>query len=329
MKKLVFLIVGIAISGFCLYLVFRGLALKDIGQALHQADFRWIGIASIVYGLGFVTRTLRWQGLMQSIRKIPASDLLNPMVLGFFANNILPFRMGELVRAHVTGKKFGISRTASLATIILERLFDTISFLTIFLIVTLVLPFPSAVKYAAGLMAMGCAVLCISLFLATTHQQKALGQITHLPLPQTWKDRMSYLLTNFTHGVSGLTRPSFIIKAVCFSMAVWTIEGTTLYCIAHAFPIHLTYPQAYFVLFFLGLSVTLPQAPGYIGAMEAAGVGALWLLGIPREQGLPVILAAHGFQFLFIGTLGCIALWREGISLGSLITSAPSESETV
>ena len=82
------------------------------------------------------------------------------------------------------------------------------------------------------------------------------------------------------------------------------------------------YGQAFFLLFALGLSVTLPQAPGYVGTFELFGVTALTFLGIPKDQGLAVILAVHGTQFIFITLLGSLALWKEGLTFRSLTSPA-------
>jgi uncharacterized protein (TIRG00374 family) len=303
---------GLIVSGICLYFVFRGLSLRDVWTAMRQAQLIWILAAMALYACGYAMRAVRWAGLIEPIQKIPAGQLVRPLIIGFFANNVLPFRMGELVRAHVTGQKFNISRTASLGTILLERICDTISFLTIFLAVAMFFPFPPGVKHAAYVLAVGCLTLIVLLFLASVHQHRAHQLLTHLPLSHRWQEKAQHMLVNFTHGVSGMKRGSFVIQALLLSMVIWLIEGSTLYLIARAFPIPFTFPEAFFLLFFLGLSVTLPQAPGYVGTVELFGVTALTLLGIPREQGLPLILTIHGMQFIFILILGVWALWKEG-----------------
>lgn len=151
--------------------------------------------------------------------------------------------------------------------------------------------------------------------------------VNHLPVSETLRMKLQDLLLNFVHGLSGITQGHYVVKAMATSVAVWIAEGTNVYCIVHAFPIAISYAQAYFVLFFLGLSVTLPQAPGYVGTVELFGVMALSLLGIPKEKGLPVILTIHGIQFCFIGSLGCLALWKEGLSLGKLLNCSEISPE--
>src|SRR5207245_6866228 len=111
-----------------------------------------IFLALAIYIVDFLLRSKRWSILIEPVRRTPASDLFWVMIIGFFANNVLPLRMGELVRAHISGKKLNISRTASLGTILLERLCDTLSFLTIFLVASLSSPFPHSMNNATCLL---------------------------------------------------------------------------------------------------------------------------------------------------------------------------------
>jgi uncharacterized protein (TIRG00374 family) len=234
--------------------------------------------------------------------------------------------MGELARAHVAGQKFGISRTASLGTIVLERICDVIAFLSIFLIVALFFPFPDKVRHAAYAMGSGCALLIAALYMTSHHEARAQAWLMHLPISGKWKGKLQEAVANFTHGVSGIKEGMYVLKALLLSYLIWGIEGSTVYLIARAFPVHLTYPQAYFLTFFIGLAVTLPQAPGYVGTVELLGVTALSLLGIPRDQGLPIILTIHGTEFAFIVLLGLWATWKEGLSMSNLMSQKETAS---
>src|SRR6185437_13401563 len=120
------LFIGFAVAAVCLYFVFRGISIPETLHAVRQAKPLWIAAALALYTVGYSLRTIRWRLLLEPIKEIPTAELFRPLVIGFFANNILPFRMGEFVRAHVCGRKFQISRTASLGTILLERICDTL-----------------------------------------------------------------------------------------------------------------------------------------------------------------------------------------------------------
>lgn len=313
------LAIGSAIAAICLYFAFRGLSIRETLETFRAANPRWILLAIAVYATGYLLRSLRWEILIDSLKRIPAAQLFAPLIIGFFANSILPFRMGELVRAHVTGSKFRLSRTASLGTIFLERLCDAISFLAVFMAAALFFPFPSPVKKGAASLGMACGAATLGLVLIVWRRQRFLTLIERWPLKPAWRAKIRDGVSHFAQGVSGMKQGRPVLRALALSLAIWTIEGTTLYLIARAFSVPLHYPQSFFLLFFIGLAVALPQAPGYVGTVEFFGVTALSLLGIPKEQGLPVILAIHGTQIGFILLLGLWALWHEGWSVGKIM----------
>jgi len=317
MKKQMLL--GILIAIVCLYFAFRGISITGLFHALRTARLRWIACALMIYSIGYILRAFRWRILMEPIRRCSAGELFAPMIIGFLANNILPFRMGEFIRAHVTGTKFNVSRTASLGTILLERLCDTVSFLSTFIAVALIFPFPGVVEKGAAALGLLCILVTASLVIILRHRDRFQEVVEKLRIPQNWKRTIEHLVGNFAQGVSSLKKARHVAGALLLSLVIWTIEGSYLYLIAKSLSAPLSYPQAFFLLFFMGLAVTLPQAPGYIGTLELFGVTALALLGIPKQQALPVILSIHGTQFCFILAVGMWALYHEGISLNSLI----------
>jgi len=310
--------IGYLFAAVCLYFAFRGISFHQFAETLSQAKLKWVFLAFLVYMIDFFIRAERWALLIRPIRTIAARALFWPMIIGFFANNVLPLRMGELVRAHVCGIKFKISRTASLGSILLERIGDTLSFLTTFLVASLFYPFPHYMEKGAWLLGISCLLAIAFLFFIRFYEIRFHAAVDWSPLPSSWKIRIKHLATHFIHSTSGLTRPRYVTEAMVLSLMVWTLEGSFLYVMAHAFSMPLRYSEAFFLLFALGLSVTLPQAPGYVGTFEFFGVTALSLLGFSKSQALPLILAVHGMQFALVGILGLIGLWREGLSLQSL-----------
>src|SRR5258708_7543160 len=146
--------IGYLLAGVCLYFAFRGISFQDFFQTLSQAKLRWVFLAIGIYLIDFGVRAERWALLIRPMQKIAPRDLIWPMIIGFFANNILPLRMGEIVRAHIFGKKFNISRTASLGSIFIERIGDTLAFLTTFLTASLFYSFPRYMQ--KGAWALGC-----------------------------------------------------------------------------------------------------------------------------------------------------------------------------
>jgi len=320
------IMIGYLLAAVCLYLAFRGISFKVFGETLMHARLNWVVLALFLYLIEYALRTMRWALLLRPVRAVPSKDLFWPLTIGFFANNILPLRMGEFVRAHVCGTKFKISRTASLGSIFLERIGDTISFLATFLVASLFYPFPPYMEKGAWLLGGCCVLAIIVLILIRQHETAFHRLLDQSPIPPSWNARVKHLGTHFIHSTSGITQPRYVIEAMVFSILIWIMEGTYLYLMSQALMVPIKYGEAFFLLFALGLSVTLPQAPGYVGTFEFFGVSALALLGISKSQGLPLILAIHGTQFTFITILGVIGLWREGLSFHQL-TSTTTTSQ--
>jgi len=310
------------VAAICFYFAFRGISFRHIWESLHQASPGPISLALFLYFIDYVLRSKRWSILLAPVKPIPSVQLFGVMLIGFFANNVLPLRMGELVRAHLCGTKFNISRTASLGTILLERLCDALSFLTTSLVASWFIPIPPSMKRGAWLLGGSCIAVIVAI-LVMHHQEETFRRfLVWSPVPVRWKPKIDNFATHFIHSTSGITQPRFVIEAIAYSLVVWILEGTFLYLLAIAFSVPLTYAGCFFLLFALGLSVTLPQAPGFVGTFELFGTMALSLLGIPKTQGLPMVLAVHGLQFLFISVIGMLALWKEGLSLHSLTSTA-------
>jgi hypothetical protein len=123
MKKWQFWL-GVLISILFLWLALRGLKLGDFWGAMQKANYIWLVPGILVYFVGVWVRAWRWHYLLGPIKKIPTKTMFPVTTIGYMGNNIYPARAGEVLRAVVLKRKEGVSVSASLATIIVERIFD-------------------------------------------------------------------------------------------------------------------------------------------------------------------------------------------------------------
>src|SRR5450432_1762682 len=124
MRRWIFLGAGLLISVFFLYIGFQGLDLSQVAQTVIHAQFIWLVPGVIVYFLAVWGRTWRWHYLLRPLKDIPLRRLFPIVVIGYMGNNVYPFRAGEVIRAYVLKRNENVKITASLATIIVERIFD-------------------------------------------------------------------------------------------------------------------------------------------------------------------------------------------------------------
>ncbi len=138
MKRLIALLIGVAVSIFFLVIGLQGLNFADVFNVIRHANFAWIIPGVAIYFLAVWGRTWRWHYLLRPMKDIPLARLFPIVVIGYMGNNVYPFRAGEVIRAFVLYRNEQVKVTASLATIVVERIFDG---LVMLIFVFVALPF--------------------------------------------------------------------------------------------------------------------------------------------------------------------------------------------
>ncbi|HXG40830.1 MAG TPA: lysylphosphatidylglycerol synthase transmembrane domain-containing protein, partial [Candidatus Limnocylindrales bacterium] len=116
---------GIAVSVVALAIALRGVDLARTAEVLRSAAPVWVATMLAFNVADVAFRGLRWQRLLAPIRHVPYPRMFGYLLIGYLANNVLPARLGELVRSHVLGEREGVSRTTTLGTVVVERVIDT------------------------------------------------------------------------------------------------------------------------------------------------------------------------------------------------------------
>ena len=160
-RKYVYLLLGLTISVVLLWFLFRNVNFEDLYSALSGANYYWLIPNAVFIVFTMYQRAYRWHFMVAPIKKVEFSKLLAATCIGFMANNVLPLRLGEFVRAYsLSSQDRGITKSASLANIFVERLvFDLIALLLIFGLVLTVAPveFDDRMELGIGL------TLCVAL----------------------------------------------------------------------------------------------------------------------------------------------------------------------
>jgi hypothetical protein len=115
---------GVLISLFFMYLALRGLHLQALAQAMGNANYLWLIPGVGVYLIAVWARAWRWHYLLRPVKSIPTRSMFPIVAIGYMGNNIYPARIGEVLRAVILKEKEDVPVSASLATIIVERVFD-------------------------------------------------------------------------------------------------------------------------------------------------------------------------------------------------------------
>ena len=318
------------VSVLFLVLAMRGFQFRDAAAALSSADPRYILPALGSYFLSYVFRTVRWRIILAPIKKVEHLRLFRYLVIGYTANNLLPARLGEFIRAYVTGVKEGISRTSSFAGLVLERIFDGVTIVLIFtgllFMFDLDHPWLRATAYTAAL----CFLGGLGFLLALTFRRAAALAFAefflHL-LPERAAAGIRALLLKFIGGLDLLRRPGPFIASFLLSFPVWLAEGGVYYLYLQAFHVDVPWHAAALALVVVNLSAMIPSSPGMVGVFQFACSEALAIYGVAAGVGLTLSVAVHATQIIPVTVLGLVFLSRMGLSLFSLQRAAARSGE--
>jgi glycosyltransferase 2 family protein len=320
---------GVLISAVLLYFSLRELKFAEFWEVIKNAQYVWVIPGVAVYFMGVWVRTWRWHYMLRPLKKIPTASMFPVVCIGYFGNNILPARAGEVLRAFVLRKREGVPVSASLATVIVERIFDGVVMLGF---VFINLPELARLTGDAGfgginirdLAVIGTVVfggallvfLLAAMFPFVT-ERIAVWFINHF-VPAAARPKTTELTTRFLSGLESLRSPRDVLMIFVTTVLIWLFETGKYWFVMLAFPF--TTPLSFFTLMLMNgivnLATTLPSAPGYVGTFDGPGIAVLMAFGVSQPIAAGYTLVLHFALWAPITLVGAIYFLREGLKWG-------------
>ncbi|MDQ6905617.1 MAG: flippase-like domain-containing protein [Chloroflexota bacterium] len=310
--------IGIAISVVFLYLALRGQDFGALWRAMREASYVWLIPAIGCYFVGVVIRTYRWHILLRSTANIPMRRLWPVIVIGYMANNILPLRAGELVRTYVLSEREKVSRSATLATIVVERVFDGLTMLAFIVFAALFIDINARVRQlviVAALLFLGGLAVFFFLAFAGAWRVRILRPI-FARLPHAITVRIEALIIEFVAGLGSLRRAGDSGLVAVSSVAAWGMEATMYALVARGFGLALNPAGAMLTTGVANLFTLVPSSPGYIGPFEAGTLLVIQqILKLPVETTGAFALVLHAALYFPITVWGMYYWFSQHLSL--------------
>ncbi len=324
-------LLAVSLSAAFLYWALRGVHFSDVLHLLGEVRAWPIVITVALATSTFVLRIFRWRILLRGPggEPLPTGPLWHAIAIGFMANNVLPFRTGELLRSLVITRLTRTRLTSALSSIAAERLFDGIA-IVLLLAVGLIfsgLPADAGVQghslrhiaiSAGAVFAAGLVVA--ALVVAFPRQAEAVVR-RMVPFPRL-AERLVALIEGVVHGLSVLQSPARMLVVLAWSLFIWSVNVLSFYVAFSAFAIPVNFFGAMLLQGILAFAISVPSAPGYVGVFETAIKATLLLYGIGEDRAVTYALVYHATTFLPITLLGAWSLARTGIGLRSLRRAA-------
>lgn len=304
---------GILLSLLAVGLILRRIDLKSVGAELLRFGWgAWLG-GVCIYMLAFIPRGWRWKLMLPNSRQLPWGEVTRTVVVGYAANNILPFRLGEVVRSVVAGTRFKISKVTCLGTIAAEKILDGCCLLAL---LAAALPFITirrdsqpvlqrlsiAVGILFGVSLLGC-------FALARWDRRLVGWGQHR-LPSGAMRVLKTALAAVEVFKDGRTT----LATALLTLVVWTLEGLCFCVFLSRMGVDGVLPKGFFCLVIVNLSILVPSAPGYVGVFQAGAVAALLALGMDASRGLALAIVTHAAQYIPTTILGVVFAAMMGLS---------------
>ena len=330
---------GIIISAVFLYLSLRGLKLGEFWVVLKNANYWWLIPGVAVYFVAVWVRAWRWHYLLRPLKKIHTTTMFPIVTIGYMGNNIYPARAGEVLRAAMLKQREGVPISASLATVVVERIFDGVVMLAfVFLnlpelarvtsnsgvIAGINIPIPELAVIGA-LIFIGALLIFMAAAMFPKMTEKLLDAVVLPLVPRRFKLQTRDIAMRFLSGLESLRSPFEALMILFTTVIIWLLETGKYWIVMHAFPIHVSFFTLMLMNGIVNLATTIPSAPGYVGTFDAPGIAVLVAYGVNQAIAASYTLVLHVALWLPITLLGAYYYFSQPLRWGEQMQGLRNE----
>ena len=303
-------VVGLTISVVALWLVFRTVDLGSALAILRTASPAWIAVMFVAMLAEIAVRALRWRVILAPVARVRYQRTVQYLTIGYAANNVLPARLGELVRAHYVGDREGVSRSTALGTIVVERVIDFTALVAIAAAALVILGVRGDLVSAIELGVVVALVLVLGLVVALVGHR--LPGFDRAARAAERYPRIRALAETFRAGLAVAGRPRTMVPAIALTLVAWTLTTITFAAGAQAVGIQLAWSQAALLAAGVNLVTAIPSGPGFVGTWELAAVRILALFGVASDTAFAFALLVHVSTLAVTTIIGAASFLRIG-----------------
>lgn len=328
-------IVSILISAVFLFLAFKDIHFSTFYGALQETEWSVVIALSLLVVLSMVIRAWRWKMLLKPLKNIPYHSVFSFTMIGFMSNNVLPAHAGEIVRAYLIGRKEGISRFGAFTTIIIERLFDVLALVLLFLYVLIVSPMPRWFRNGGLFFGTAGIVLLTALMILSLNKRWGRNLLFKLAekVPPRFRSFLQNNLKSFLSGLDVLKEWKSMAGIFLVSILLWLVLILTVGVMLWRYPLEVELsPAPLFllsttVIVLLSFAIIIPSSPGYFGVTQLVFVIAFELVNLSKVDALACSVILNLTQYIPITLIGVFYLFKEGYSFREIRVAEETPAE--
>lgn len=318
-------LVGCAVGGACLVWLIRQVSLAQALVSVRRLDWSLVALAVATDVIAYVIQGWRWSLLLRPVRRTSFIATTEAIYVGLFANEILPLRAGEIIRACALSRSLGTSISSIVPSILVERLFDGI-WLGIGMSVTaLVVPLPARLREAGDIFGTAMLVATGAFVMMVFRSSTSAGR-SPAHARTTWLGAARNAVREVSAGVHeiGFTRTT--LAAAALSLLFLLSQALAFWLVMRACGLRMSPWVAAAVLLMVHLGTILPSAPANVGTFQVFAVVALGIFGVERAAATAFSMVLFLVLTVPLWALGGIAVARRGLSIAALRGAAEARS---
>ena len=306
MNKYIKLIFGISMSIAGLYYAFSGVDFNKLWNIIKQIDFFYGFISLFIILFSNVVRALRWQILVDPLEGVSFKPAFSAIMIGYFGNSVLPFRMGEFLRAYVLAEKTSLNAPTAFGTIVTERILDFVGLSLIIILTIVVYP----INWISQSIIIGVVVLSLSAFILIFYYNEIekLFSFDIEKIKFFQRNMVLKIITVFTKLISGavtIRSTNKVMLILLYTVLIWMMYCFSTYFALMSTGISIKWYEVCVLIISTTFAISVPAAPAYIGTYHASVVYILTTFFIVSQvdaQASAILIHAVGtIPFIIIG----------------------------
>jgi uncharacterized protein (TIRG00374 family) len=300
------LAVGVPVSALFLWLAIRGSDTGKVKTALGDAKLGTLALAMSAFVVVYAAQAERWRRIA-AVRTVGWRTFAELVVSSVACNNVLPARIGDLLRARWLGRSAGVPAGRALATVVLDRACDLLV-LFAFLLATLpeVAGSGWSTRIALGTLAILVAIAVMLVFARAYTRRRARGRLET-------RNLVRRVLRDVVEGLAEPMGRRRLAAAIVLSAVAWLAFAAAAIGVGRSVGVHLGIVDALFVTAVINLGVAIPSSPGFVGTYQWLGVASLGLLDVDRSRALAFAILLQAIWFVPTTLLGGGVLAARGL----------------
>jgi uncharacterized protein (TIRG00374 family) len=304
-------VAAVALAAGLLFYSLRGIDWRQAIRIIRGASLPLLALSCAIISAALLLRAMRWRILLNARGRVPVATAFWATAAGYFGNNFLPARAGELVRSFIISSRGSLDGGFVLTTALAERVADAIVLVLISASILVAQPVaPTWLGGAARPMALAAAAGALVIAVVPLLEQTLVRVVGILPLPERLQGALAGVVTHVARGLASFHDARRLAGFLALTAIIWCLDATGTVITGVALGVPISVPAAFLLIAGLSLGSALPSTPGYVGIYQFVAVTVLTPFGLSRTDAIAFILVAQGLMYVVIGLWGTVAVAR-------------------